>query len=299
MQQRLAIAALLLLPVMFGCSAAGDSDSAKAGPQNERLFTDAPAEEPTAADESALAFGEVLAEMDVQRLGKLTIVDEDPTLAEPQLGLLWITSTTDTLELPLSHADGSTITPYEYMATLSSSTRIPERILLQHRNARGDAAPLPITLKALSVSSGSCAPFGWTAYFNGQAAAVPMGGVGAPTHLLNQVTASGTFYGNLSTFANIITGTCFVSQGDGLDDLGVVMQRRLVPGAWSAIVGTSAVLHVGGPNRYLYWSATFSCSPHQRRIRILGNPASDGQAPDVFHASGAWGGFPECLPIGP
>jgi hypothetical protein len=282
---------------MSGCSAAGDSDGAKGEPENELPFTGAPAEEPAAADEGARAFGEVLAEMDVQRLGKLTIVDEDPTLAEPQLGVLWISSATDTLELPLSHADGSTITPYEYMATLSSSTRIPERILLQHRSARGDAAPLPITLKALSVSSGSCAPLAWIAYFNGQAAAVPFAGVGAPTHLLNQVTAGGTFYGNLSTFANIITGTCFVSQADGLDDLQVVMQRRIGPGAWFAIVGTSAVLHVGGPNRYLYWSATFNCSEYQRRIRILGNPADSG-APDVFHASGAWGGSPECLPIG-
>jgi len=263
--------------------------SAQLGSQPETVVSGA------TTQASGATQGEVLMKLAVARLGALTIIDEDPALEEPQLGVLLVSSTTDTLDLPVAHPDGTQITPYEYVVSLTRDSDVPERIRLQHRQIRGNLETKAVTMKALVLSSGSCASASWTTYFNGQASA--LGGVGAPVHLLNQTTAPNYyFYGNFSTYSNIIGGVCFASQADGNDDLHVRMERRIPNGGnWSAIAGTAAVLETAGANnRYRYSSTSFSCSSYERRIRVNGLPPGGPSPADFFHISGAWGGLSGC-----
>jgi len=290
----------LLLGSLLALSACSGGSTEQESSDATFFTTEPPVDTHVEADQSVAA-AKVLTQIDVPRLGSLTIIDEDPALEQPQLGVLWVYAADDTLDLPLTHGDGTAITPYEYLLSLSPDAAVPQRIVVQHDVARNGAAPLPVTPKALLTGHGTCDSSGsaWRLYFNSRAHDLGANVVGTPQHNYNQTTTVPTFtwYGNLASYSNIIAGTCFRSQGDGRDDLRVTMQRRIGSGSWSDISGTMVTLKSLGSNAtnyYVYSSTSVACSIYQRRIRIEGHPTGDAFAPDVFHASGAWGGLAGC-----
>ncbi|MRG94656.1 hypothetical protein [Polyangium spumosum] len=228
----------------------------------------------------------------VPRVGTVSLIDEDPSSEVPQIGVLVVSSSTDDKLLPLVHEDGTEITPVEYLLSADASADVSPRLLEQHVLATGGTQMLSVVYDAgPEVTAGNCAAASWQSYFDNQA--LSFGGVGAPAHVLNTTTSlpSWTASGNLGKYSRIVAGACFVSQGDGNDNLTVKMERR-VDGTWQTVSGTQATLNTtinGGKDRYLYKSGAY-CYDYERRITVSGLPPGGIYAPDKFHLSGAWGG---------
>ncbi|WP_159397535.1 hypothetical protein [Sorangium cellulosum] len=228
----------------------------------------------------------------VPRVGTVSLIDEDPSSAVPQIGVLVVSSPEDDRLLPLVHEDGTEITPVEYLLSADASADVSPRLLEQHASITGGARMLSVVYDAgPEVTAGSCAAASWQSYFDDQA--LSFGGVDDPEHLLNRTTSlpSWTASGYLGKHSRIVAGACFVSQGDGHDDLTVKMERR-VDGSWQTVSGTQATLNTtthGGKDRYLYMSGSF-CYDHERRITVAGLPPGGVHPADKFHLSGAWGG---------
>ncbi|XXX78924.1 hypothetical protein WMF30_09115 [Sorangium sp. So ce134] len=228
----------------------------------------------------------------VPRVGTVSLIDEDPSSAVPQIGVLVVSSPEDDKLLPLVHADGAEITPVEYLLSADASADVSPRLLEQHASLTGGARILSVVYDAgPEVTAGNCASASWQSYFDNQA--VSFGGVDDSEQLLNMTTSlpSWTASGYLGKYSRIIAGACFVSQGDGNDNLTVKMERR-VDGSWQTVSGTQATLNTsinGGKDRYLYMSGSV-CYDHERRITVGGRPPGGIYPPDKFHLSGGWGG---------
>ncbi len=232
---------------------------------------------------------EVLHTADLEGVGTLTVIDEEPASEEPSLSVMLAATEADHYALPLQHDDGTPITPYEYLLSVDATMAVSPRVIKHHELTSGSAVRSIVYNAAPETSSGDCDR--WQAYFNGEASS--FGGVGTPAHVMDTTTSPATFqsHGYLGYYSRIVTGACFVSQGDGNGDLSVRMQRRTGQSNWSTISGTQRTLHTAGMNRYLYLSSS-SCSSYARRITVGGLPAGGIHPPDVFHMSGAWGGTP-------
>lgn len=228
----------------------------------------------------------------VSRVGTVSLIDEDPSSAVPQIGVLVVSSPEDDKLLPLVHADGTEITPVEYLLSADASADVSPRLLEQHVSITGGARVLSVVYDAgPEVTAGNCASASWQSYFDNQA--LSFGGLDDSEQLLNMTTSlpSWTASGYLGKYSRIVAGACFVSQGDGNDDLTVRMERR-VDGSWQTVSGTQATLNTtihGGKDRYLYMSGSY-CYDHERRITVAGRPPGGVYPPDKFHLSGAWGG---------
>lgn len=236
--------------------------------------------------------GKVLNRFVVPRVGTVSLIDEDPSSAVPQIGVLVVSSPEDDKLLPLVHEDGTEITPVEYLLSADASADVSPRLLEQHLSITGGMQMLSVVYDAgPEVTAGNCAAASWQSYFDNQA--LSLGGVDDSEQLLNMTTSlpSWTASGYLGKYSRIVAGACFVSQGDGNDNLTVKMERR-VGGSWETVSGTQATLNTtinGGKDRYLYMSASY-CYDHERRITVAGLPPGGAYPPDKFHLSGAWGG---------
>lgn len=228
----------------------------------------------------------------VPRVGTVSLIDEDPSSAAPQIGVLVVSSPEDDKLMPLVHEDGTEITPLEYLLSADASADVAPRLFEQHVSIAGGTRMLSVVYDAGPVvTAGNCAAASWQSYFDNQA--LSFGGVDDSEHLPSMTTSlpSWTASGYLGKYSRIVAGACFVSQGDGNDDLTVKMERR-VDGSWQTVSGTRVTLNTtinGGKDRYLYLSGSY-CYDHERRITVAGRPPGGIYPPDRFHLSGAWGG---------
>ncbi|WP_437492113.1 hypothetical protein WME75_17115 [Sorangium sp. So ce1014] len=272
----------------------GASEEASASQASHDFRQKAPEEgagDPPARDLERVE-GKVLNRFVVPRVGTVSLIDEDPRSAVPQIGVLVVSSPEDDKLLPLVHEDGTEITPVEYLLSADASAEVSPRLLEQHASITGGYQMLSVVYNAgPEVTAGNCAAASWQSYFDDQT--LSFGGVDDSEQLLNMTTSlpSWTASGYLGKYSRIVAGACFVSQGDGHDDLTVRMERR-VDGSWQTVSGTQATLNTtihGGKDRYLYMSGSY-CYDHERRITVAGRPPGGIYPPDKFHLSGAWGG---------
>lgn len=281
-------AALTLLAA--GCAV----ETGEPGQSSHEFLQSTPDEntEPLVSDIEAVE-SKVLHRFEVPRVGTVSLIDEDPSSEVPQIGILVVSSPDDDRLLPVMHEDGTEITPIEYLLSVDASVEVSPRLLAQHLAVTGGTRVLSVIYDAApEVTAGDCASAAWQSYFNNQAST--FGGVGTPAHALNLNTtlpsweASGTF----GKYARIVAGACFVSQGDGNDNLTVKMERR-VNGTWQTVSGTQFTLNTtinGGKDRYIYKSGAY-CYDYERRITAEGLPPGGIYPADKFHLSGAWGGL--------